>query len=215
MQPFTRLTATACPLPLASVDTDQLIPARFMKRSRAEGYGGHLLYDLRFDADGRPRTGFPLNDPRWAGAQILVARRNFGAGSSREAAVYALVDFGIRCVVAPSFGDIFASNAVNNGLLPARVGEADAEALLFALRDGRRGRHRIASASSARAPARVRSGSYGARSRSGVCPNASAPETREPDDEQADLRQGCCPAEGHHRAARGKPQSLFVAARPS
>lgn len=135
MQPFTRLTATACPLPLASVDTDQLIPARFMKRSRAEGYGGHLLYDLRFDADGRPRAGFPLNDPRRAGAQILVARRNFGAGSSREAAVYALVDFGIRCVVAPSFGDIFASNAVNNGLLPARVGEADVEALLFALQD--------------------------------------------------------------------------------
>ena len=136
MQPFTRLTAVACPLPLASVDTDQLIPARFMKRSRAEGYGGHLLHDLRFDAEGRPRAGFALNDPRWTGAQVLVARRNFGAGSSREAAVYALVDFGIRCVVAPSFGDIFASNAVNNGLLPARVGEADAEALLRALQDG-------------------------------------------------------------------------------
>lgn len=136
MEPFVRLTARACPLPLANVDTDQLIPARFMKRSRAEGYGGHLLYDLRFDAEGCPRAGFPLDDPRRAGARVLVARRNFGAGSSREAAVYALVDFGIRCVVAPSFGDIFASNAVNNGLLPARAGEADAEALLAALRDG-------------------------------------------------------------------------------
>lgn len=133
MTPFTRLTSPAVPLGLANVDTDQLIPARFMKRSRAEGYGEVLLHDLRFDRDGRPDTGFPLHDPRFAGGGILVARRNFGAGSSREAAVYALVDYGFRCIIAPSFGDIFTSNAVNNGLLPALVSEAEAEALLSLL----------------------------------------------------------------------------------
>ncbi|MDC7785204.1 3-isopropylmalate dehydratase small subunit [Rhodoplanes sp. TEM] len=130
MEPFRRLDAVvACPLPLANVDTDQLIPARFMKQPRAAGYGGFLLHDLRFDTDGTSR-GLALDDPAFAGARVLVARRNFGSGSSREAAVYALVDFGFRCVIAPSFGDIFASNAVNNGLLPARVDDAAAERLL-------------------------------------------------------------------------------------
>jgi 3-isopropylmalate/(R)-2-methylmalate dehydratase small subunit len=138
MQPFRRLVAPACPLPIANIDTDQLIPARFMKRSRAEGYGGYLLHDMRFKSDGKPDPAFPLNQPAFANAQIIVARRNFGAGSSREAAVYALADFGIRCIVAPSFGDIFASNAVNNGLVPAKVSEADAEALLGALGGGAR-----------------------------------------------------------------------------
>ncbi len=133
MQPFKDLTAIACPLPLSGVDTDQLIPARFMKRSRAEGYGGYLLHDLRFDENGAVRPDSPLDAPAYQGAQVMVARRNFGSGSSREAAVYALVDYGIRCVIAPSFGDIFASNAVNNGLLPAKVSEADGEALLAAL----------------------------------------------------------------------------------
>jgi 3-isopropylmalate/(R)-2-methylmalate dehydratase small subunit len=137
MQPFIRLTATACPLPLSGIDTDQLIPARFMSRSRAEGYGAFLLHDLRLRADGTPVVDFPLNRPERAGAQILVARRNFGAGSSREAAVYALVDYGIRCVIAPSFGDIFAANAVNNGLLPARVEEKGVEFLLHVLEQGR------------------------------------------------------------------------------
>lgn len=136
MTPFTTLAARACPLPLQGVDTDQLIPARFMKRSRAEGYGKQLLHDMRFGADGAPVAGFPLNQPRFTGAQILVARRNFGTGSSREAAVYALADYGFRCVVAASFGDIFAANAVNNGVLPARVGEADAESLLDLLERG-------------------------------------------------------------------------------
>jgi len=136
MQPFQRLTAIACPLPFANIDTDQLIPARFMKRSRAEGYGGYLLHDMRFADDGAERVDFPLNRPEFKNAQIVVARRNFGAGSSREAAVYALVDYGIRCVVAPSFGDIFASNAVNNGLLPARVDESQAEVLIRMLENG-------------------------------------------------------------------------------
>ena len=131
MTPFTTLTAKAVPLALANVDTDQLIPARFMKRSRAEGYGDALLHDLR--ASGEAAV---LDDPAFAGARILVARRNFGSGSSREAAVYALWDFGIRCVIAPSFGDIFAANAAGNGLLAAPVSEAEAEALLEALAGG-------------------------------------------------------------------------------
>lgn len=136
MEPFRRLDAIACPLPRASVDTDQIIPARFMKAPRVDGYGRYLLHDLRFTPEGAPTRALALDDPARAGAAILVARRNFGAGSSREAAVYALVDFGIRCVVAPSFGDIFAANAVNNGLLPAVVSEAAAEGLLAALEGG-------------------------------------------------------------------------------
>jgi 3-isopropylmalate/(R)-2-methylmalate dehydratase small subunit len=133
MEPFNTLEAIACPLGLANIDTDQLIPARFMSRSRAQGYGGYLLHDARFDADGTPRSEFILNHPRYAGMKVLVARRNFGTGSSREAAVYALWDFGIRCVIAPSFGDIFAANAVKNGLLPAVVSEQDLEILLASL----------------------------------------------------------------------------------
>jgi 3-isopropylmalate/(R)-2-methylmalate dehydratase small subunit len=111
------------------VDTDQLIPARFMKRPRSAGYGSFLLYDFRNALDGSKREN-PLDDPRRAGAGVLIARRNFGCGSSREAAVYALKDYGIRCVIAPSFGDIFASNAIKNGVVPAEVTEADVEALL-------------------------------------------------------------------------------------
>jgi 3-isopropylmalate/(R)-2-methylmalate dehydratase small subunit len=130
MEKFTRLTATACPMPFTGIDTDQLIPARFMNRTREEGYGPYLLHDLR------QQPGFPLNDPRYTGAAILIARRNFGGGSSREAAVYALADFGIRCVIAPSFGDIFAANAVGNGLLPAVAAEPDVEAMLEAATNG-------------------------------------------------------------------------------
>jgi 3-isopropylmalate/(R)-2-methylmalate dehydratase small subunit len=136
LTPLVTVEAKACPLPLAGVDTDQIIPARFMKRPRSEGYGAFLLHDLRQGADA-PATC--LDNPVYQGAAVLVARRNFGSGSSREAAVYALADYGFRVVVAPSFGDIFASNAVKNGVLPARVSEADAEALLAseAVREGR------------------------------------------------------------------------------
>lgn len=118
----------AIALPFENIDTDQLIPARFMSTRRAEGYGQYLLHDLR---DGQ--HDFPLN--RHPTASVLVARRNFGSGSSREAAVYALVDYGIRTVIAPSFGDIFAGNAINNGLLPARVSEDAVETLLSILGD--------------------------------------------------------------------------------
>ena len=134
MSGWTRHTGIAVALDLESVDTDQLITARFMSTPRAEGYGRYLLYDLRFDSAEQPVPDFPLN--RVPDASVLVARRNFGSGSSREAAVYALVDFGIRAVIAPSFGDIFASNAVNNGLLPARVDEAEIDALIDDLGGG-------------------------------------------------------------------------------
>ncbi|NNF23256.1 MAG: 3-isopropylmalate dehydratase small subunit [Rhodobacteraceae bacterium] len=114
------------------IDTDQLIPARFMSAPRSEGYGRFLLHDLRRTGE-TPDPEFPLNRPAAEGASVLVAARNFGGGSSREAAVYALVDAGFRVVIAPSFGDIFAGNAVNNGLLPALVSEADGARLLAAL----------------------------------------------------------------------------------
>ena len=110
MQPFRKLDGVAVALRRDNVDTDQVIPARFLKVSRAEGLGDTLFRDLRFDANGKPRPDFPLNDPARKGASVLIGRRNFGVGSSREAAVYALVDYGIRCVVATSFGDIFAGN---------------------------------------------------------------------------------------------------------
>ena len=135
MQPLVRFSALACPLPLSNLDTDQIVPARFMKQPRSAGYGQFLLHDLRYDAEGNDRLDFILNHPEAKGARTLVARRNFGAGSSREAAVYALVDFGFRCVVASSFGDIFSANAVNNGLLPATVEDADLELLFDYLSD--------------------------------------------------------------------------------
>lgn len=125
MSGWTRHEGLAVGLPRENVDTDQLIPARFMSTPRSEGYGRFLLHDLRGE-------GFPLDAPEAEGASILVAGRNFGSGSSREAAVYALVDAGFRAVIAPSFGDIFAGNAVNNGLLPAVATPDDATALLAA-----------------------------------------------------------------------------------
>ena len=133
MKPITVLDTLGVALPTANIDTDQLIPARFMKEPRSVGYGQFLLYDVRHDEHGTAHSDFILHRPGGENAEVMVSRRNFGAGSSREAAVYALVDYGFRCVVAPSFGDIFASNAVNNGLLPAVVEEEDAERLLAAL----------------------------------------------------------------------------------
>jgi 3-isopropylmalate/(R)-2-methylmalate dehydratase small subunit len=133
MDKFIRLTATACPLDIANLNTDQLIPARFLKLPRSAGLGTALLHDLRIDVDGRERPDFPLNRPAWRDAKIIVGARNFGCGSSREAAVYALYDYGIRCVIAPSFGDIFAGNAVQNGLLTATISDAEAAALIAML----------------------------------------------------------------------------------
>ena len=130
MDKFIRLTATACPLDIANLNTDQLLPARFLKVPRSAGLATALLRDLRFDADGHERPDFPLNRPAWRDAKIIVGGRNFGCGSSREAAVYALCDYGIRCVIAPSYGDIFAGNAVQNGLLTAIVTDDEAATLI-------------------------------------------------------------------------------------
>lgn len=133
MEKFVRLAAKACPLPQPNLNTDQILPARYLKWPRSRGLGTVLFADLRFDAEGKERDDFPLNRPVWRNAEILVAGRNFGGGSSREAAVYALYDHGLRCVIAPSFGDIFAQNAVKNGLLTAIVAENDAAELAAAV----------------------------------------------------------------------------------
>ncbi len=125
MEKFARLVAKACPLLFANVDTDQILPARFLRLPRSAELGRVLFHDLRRDTQGNERPDFPLNRPVWRDAKVLVAGRNFGGGSSREAAVYALYEAGIRCVIAPSFGDIFAQNAVKNGLLTAILSEAD------------------------------------------------------------------------------------------
>jgi 3-isopropylmalate/(R)-2-methylmalate dehydratase small subunit len=117
MTPFTTLNGLAAPLDGRNVDTDQIIPARFLKKRRGE-YADYLFYDLRFDAEQRPREDFVLNQAVFQGANILVCDENFGCGSSREAAVYAMVDFGIKSILAPSFGDIFYNNCLKNGVLP-------------------------------------------------------------------------------------------------
>lgn len=133
MEKFARLTAAACPIEQSNVNTDQIVPARFLKWTRVMGMGKVLFHDLRLDAEGKERPDFPLNRLAWRSAKIVVAARNFGCGSSREAAVYALYDFGIRCVIAPSFGDIFSGNAVQNGLLTAIVTDEEAAAIRAAL----------------------------------------------------------------------------------
>ena len=129
MQPFTKLTAVAAPFDLENVDTDKIVPARYLRKPREGGYGQYLFRDLRFDADGSERPGFFLNQTPWRSARILVAGANFGCGSSREAAVYALMDFGIRSVIASSFGDIHYGNELQNGMLPVILPEETCRAL--------------------------------------------------------------------------------------
>jgi 3-isopropylmalate/(R)-2-methylmalate dehydratase small subunit len=118
MQPFTELTAIAAPLPLANVDTDKIIPARFLKTIKRSGLGKSLFAGLRYDDEGKERPEFVLNREPFRGAEILIAHENFGCGSSREHAPWALLDFGLRCVIAPSFADIFHGNCFKNGILP-------------------------------------------------------------------------------------------------
>ena len=120
MHAFTQLTGLAAPLDEANIDTNQLCPTRFNKLPRGCEHARVLFHDLRFDAQGNEKE-FLLNAEPWRNARILVTDRNFGCGSSRESAVYALYEFGIRCVIAPSFGDIFASNAAKNGLLTVEL----------------------------------------------------------------------------------------------
>jgi 3-isopropylmalate/(R)-2-methylmalate dehydratase small subunit len=123
MRPFTRLDGRAAALHIANLDTDQIIPKQFLKTVEREGLGKGLLYDLRFDRDGRPDPDFVLNQPAFAGTKVLIAGENFGCGSSREHAPWALLDFGISCVIAPSFADIFYENCFQNGVLPVVLPE--------------------------------------------------------------------------------------------
>ena len=136
MTPFNQLTAKAAPLDVANVDTDQIIPKQFLKTVDREGLGKGLFYDLRFDGEGRPRPAFVLNDPRYAGAGLLIAGDNFGCGSSREHAPWALLDYGVRCVIAPSFADIFYNNCFQNGLLPVALPEPEVRALMEEAKGG-------------------------------------------------------------------------------
>ena len=133
MDKFTKLTAAACPINQSNLNTDQILPARYLKWTRAMGIGKVLFQDLRFDAEGKENPDFPINKPAWRNAKIVVGARNFGCGSSREAAVYALYDYGIRCVIAPSFGDIFSGNAIQNGLVLAMVTDDEAAEIMAAL----------------------------------------------------------------------------------
>lgn len=128
MQPFRTHTGKIAPLYRANIDTDQIIPKQFLKRIEKTGFGEFLFNDWRRSADGKPDPNFPLNQPRYSGASILVAGKNFGCGSSREHAVWALADFGFRAVIAPSFADIFANNCAKNGVLTVVLkGEESAE----------------------------------------------------------------------------------------
>src|ERR671910_718793 len=124
MQPFTTHTGLVAAMDRANVDTDQIIPKQFLKRIERTGFGQYLFFDWRFFDDGLPHPQFELNRPRFAGASILLARRNFGSGSSREHAPWALGDYGFRVVIAPSFADIFYNNCFKNGILPIRLDDA-------------------------------------------------------------------------------------------
>ena len=135
MQAFVKLTGVAAPIDRVNIDTDQIIPAVYLKRIERSGYGQFLFSSWRFNEDGSPNADFVLNDPNYQNPKILVAGRNFGCGSSREHAPWALDDFGIRCVIAPSFADIFFSNCFQNGLLPVVLPEEDVRRILDNLKE--------------------------------------------------------------------------------
>ena len=122
MNPLNHITSTCVPLPLENVDTDQIVPARFLKATSKEGFGNNLFYDWRYQKDGTPNASFVLNNPTYQGC-ILVAGKNFGSGSSREHAAWAIADYGFRVVVSSFFADIFKNNAMNNGVLPVVVSD--------------------------------------------------------------------------------------------
>jgi 3-isopropylmalate/(R)-2-methylmalate dehydratase small subunit len=129
MNPFSKHTGLVATLDRVNVDTDQIIPKQFLKRIERSGFGEFLFYDWRFDSDGSLKADFELNQPRFAGATILVARANFGCGSSREHAPWALLDYGFRSIIAPSFADIFYNNCFKNGMLPVALSEEQVERL--------------------------------------------------------------------------------------
>ena len=135
MQPFRVHTGLVLPLDRANVDTDQIIPKQFLKRIEKTGFGQFLFYDWRFGVDGKKTAGFVLDEPRYAGASVLVAGKNFGCGSSREHAVWALADFGLRAVISSSFADIFANNGTKNGFLTVRLTESEVAELMKRARE--------------------------------------------------------------------------------
>ncbi|MBT9470991.1 MAG: 3-isopropylmalate dehydratase small subunit [Pseudomonadota bacterium] len=136
MQAFTKLDAKIAPLPLANVDTDQIIPKQFLKTVEREGLSKGLFYDFRFDDEGKVKPDFILNRPEYKGVGVLVAGDNFGCGSSREHAPWALMDFGISCVISTSFADIFYNNCFQNGLLPVVLAPDQVQALMEEAKGG-------------------------------------------------------------------------------
>ena len=130
MQKFTTLSATAAPLPMINVDTDKIIPKQFLRTIKRSGLAEGLFYEMRFDEAGQPKAGFVLDQPAYKDTNILVTGENFGCGSSREHAPWAILDAGIRCVIAPSFGDIFYNNCFKNGILPIQLPKEQVELLM-------------------------------------------------------------------------------------
>jgi 3-isopropylmalate/(R)-2-methylmalate dehydratase small subunit len=130
MKPFRVHNGTVVPLDRANVDTDQIIPKQFLKRIERTGFGEFLFFDWRLRPDGEPESSFVLNDPRYRGASILITGKNFGCGSSREHAPWALADYGFQAIIASSFADIFANNCMKNGLLPVTLREEEVAALI-------------------------------------------------------------------------------------
>src|SRR6266566_6574047 len=130
MKPFHTHRGLVAPLDRVNVDTDQIIPKQFLKRIERTGFGQFLFYDWRFSADGKKNAGFVLDEPRYDGASILIAGKNFGCGSSREHAPWALADYGFRAIIAPSFADIFRNNCMKNGLLPIVLSDAEVTELM-------------------------------------------------------------------------------------
>jgi 3-isopropylmalate/(R)-2-methylmalate dehydratase small subunit len=142
MQPFTTLSGVAAPLPMGNVDTDMLIPKQFLKTTKRTGLGSALFFEQRYDDSGAENPDFVLNKPAYRKAQILVSGANFGCGSSREHAPWALLDFGIRCVIAPSFADIFYNNCFKNGILPIALPQEEVDKLMD---DAERGSNAVVS----------------------------------------------------------------------
>ena len=140
MEKFTTLRAVAAPLPMVNVDTDKIIPKQFLKTIKRTGLAKGLFYEMRFDEKGKPKEGFVLDQPAYRQAKILIAGDNFGCGSSREHAPWALLDFGIRCVIAPSFADIFYNNCFKNGILPIVLPKEQVDLLM---EDAERGANAI------------------------------------------------------------------------
>ena len=147
MTPFTTLQAVAAPMPEADIDTDIIFPARFLLLTEKTGLGAYAFYEKRFDAQGQERPDFVLHRSPWRGAQIIVAGANFGCGSSREQAPWALADLGVRCLIAPGYGEIFEANCINNGILPITLPPEPHAVLMAEAQAGRSLRVDLASAS--------------------------------------------------------------------